>query len=138
MIQCFHNMKDKIILINPHELIAHERVSLLHAAAIFFEMLVLRQFRKPIIVDSKTKTILDGHHRCYVANRLGLKKVPCYLVDYIEDGSIQVYTRRPEIFINKKEVVNMALSPKVFPEKTTRHEYQIPEFQPLMIRELWQ
>ena len=130
-------MNENIILINPHELIAHERVSLFHAASIFFEMLVLRQFKKPIIIDSKTKTILDGHHRCYVANRLGLKKVPCYPINYIEDSSIQVETRRPEIFIDKGEVVKMALSPKVFPEKTTRHEYNIPEFQPLMISELW-
>src|SRR3989344_7570531 len=112
-------MNENIILINPHELIAHERVNLFHAASIFFEMLILRRFKKPIIIDSKTKTILDGHHRCYVANRLGLKKVPCYQIDYIDDPEVKVYTRRSEIFIDKKEVVNMALSPKVFPPKTT-------------------
>src|SRR3989344_1697517 len=101
-------MNENIILINPHELIAHERVNLFHAASIFFEMLILRQFKKPIIIDSKTKTILDGHHRCYVANRLGLKKVPCYQIEYINDISVEVYSRRPEIFINKEEVVKIS------------------------------
>ena len=130
-------MKDNIIFVNPRELIPHERVSLSHAAYIFLQMIVLRRFDAPLLIDSRTKTILDGHHRRYAANRLGLKRVPCYLINYLEDSSIQVYSRRPDIFVDKKEVVRVALSENIFPHKTTRHEYTIPTFQPWMINELW-
>ena len=78
------------------------------------------RFNVPILVDSRTKTILDGHHRCYVANRMRLNKVPCYLIDYLESKSIDVHSRRPEIFIDKNAVLKMALSEGVFPEKTPR------------------
>jgi L-serine kinase (ADP) len=74
-------MTDNIIFINPRELLWHERVKLRHVVGILLKMILFRRFDAPIIIDSKTKTILDGHHRCYVANRLGLKKVPCYPVN---------------------------------------------------------
>ncbi len=129
-------MKDNIILINPRELIAHERVSLSHAASMFLKMILSRRFNAPILINAKTKTILDGHHRCYVANRLGLKSVPCYCVDYFIDQSVQVYSRRSGVLVDKREVIKIALSEKVFPHKTTRHEYKIPNFKPFMLREL--
>ena len=127
----------EIIFVNPRELIPHERVSLTHAAYIFLQMILFRRFNTPLLIDAKTKTILDGHHRSYVAHRLGLKRVPCYCIDYVADPSIKVFSRRPDVFVDKREVIKMALSAKVFPQKTTRHEYKIPEFQPFMINELW-
>lgn len=128
---------NEIIFVNPRELIPHERVSLAHAGYILLQMIVFRRFDTPLLIDEKTKTILDGHHRSYVAHRLGFKSVPCYCIDYLTDERIQVYSRRSDIIITKKDVINMALSEKVFPHKTTRHEYKIPEFQPFIINELW-
>ena len=130
-------MKDNIIFVNPRELIPHERVSLSHAAYIFLQMIVLRRFDAPLLIDSRTKTILDGHHRRYAANRLGLKRVPCYSIDYIIDPAIQVYSRRPNVFIDKQEVIRVALSENIFPHKTTRHEYRMPTFTPWRVSELW-
>ena len=43
------------------------------------------------------------------------------LVDYIHDKKIRVVARRKEIPVNKKIVVAMGLSDKVFPHKTTKH-----------------
>ncbi len=129
--------KEKITLINIRDLIPHEKVSLGHVAGVLIEMVLFRRFKTPLLVDSKTKTILDGHHRSYVAHRLGFKKVPCYCIDYLEDESIQVYSRYPNVFIDKREVIKMALSEKVFPEKTTKHLYQMPKFEPIGITELW-
>ncbi len=130
-------INEEITFINIRELIPHEKVNLGHVARVFLEMILFRRFKTPLLVDSKTKTILDGHHRSYVAHRLGFKKVPCYCIDYLEDQSVQVCSRHPNIFIDKKEVIRMALSEKVFPEKTTRHSYKIPNFQPICISELW-
>ena len=131
-------MNDNIILINPRELIAHEKVNLWRAILVYFHMSFTGRFNVPILVDSKTKTILDGHHRCYAANRMRLKKVPCYPIDYLDNPSIDVHTRRPEIFIDKNAVLKMALSEGVFPQKTTRHIYTLPSFQPYRLRDLWQ
>ena len=38
--------------------------------------------KKPILVDRKTKIILDGHHRCGAAKLLGWPRVPARLVNY--------------------------------------------------------
>ena len=129
-------MKNEIIFINPRDLTFHERVNLRRAAWIFLKMIFSGRFDAPILVDAKTKIILDGHHRCYAANRLGLSKVPCYIINYLENGSVKVHPRRPEIFVDKGEVVRMALSEGVFPHKTTRHEYKIPNFEPFALSEL--
>ncbi|HEY4513605.1 MAG TPA: ParB N-terminal domain-containing protein [Candidatus Paceibacterota bacterium] len=131
------NTKENIILISPHELIAHEKVKISHALYLLLKMVFSSRFKVPLVVDSETKTILDGHHRCYVANRLGLKNIPCYLVNYMKDKSIKVHARRSDIPVDKKKVIEMALSAKVFPYKTTKHEYETPKFNSLPLSELW-
>lgn len=127
----------KIIFVSPRELISHEKVNIGHALFVLLKMVLSGQFKVPLLIDSKTKTILDGHHRCYASHRLGLKKVPCYCVDYLKDQSIEVHPRKSEIPIDKKGVIAMALSEKVFPQKTTRHIYKIPSFKPSILKELW-
>lgn len=129
--------KDNIVLINPRELIAHEKVKIGHAICLVFKMIFSRRFKVPLLVDSKTKTILDGHHRCYAANRLGFKNIPCHVVDYLKDESVQVHARKSDIPVDKTRVIKMALSPKVFPHKTTRHEYKMPGFKSLKLGDLW-
>ena len=81
---------------------------------------------KPILVDSKTHVILDGHHRWWVCTQLGLEKVPCYLVDYLHDDTISVLPRRADIPVTKESVIAMGLSGNVYPHKTTKHVFHIP------------
>lgn len=128
---------EKIIFVSPRELIAHEKVNIGHALYLLLKMILSGQFKVPLLIDSETKTILDGHHRCYAAHRLGLKKVPCYCVNYMKDQSIEVHGRKSNIPVDKKKVIEMALSEKVFPQKTTRHIYKIPTFKPSILKELW-
>ena len=127
---------NEIILVNTRELIAHEKVRIRHALYLVFQMIVSGYFKKPLLIDSETKVVLDGHHRCYAAHRLGLKRVPCYSVNYLTNDSIRVYSWQTGLPVNKKEVMATALSPKVFPHKTTRHEYKVPDFQPIKLKEL--
>lgn len=131
------NNKKNIVLIDPHELIAHEKVKIRHALYMLLKMIFSGRFKVPLLIDSETKTILDGHHRCYAANRLGLKHIPCYLVNYMKDQSIKVSARRSDIPVDKKKVIEMSLSPKVFPHKTTKHEYEIPKFNSFPLNNLW-
>ena len=73
----------KIVLVSLRELLAHEKVNIRHAVYLVFKMILSGRFKVPLLIDSKTKTVLDGHHRCYAARRLGLHNGPCYVVDYL-------------------------------------------------------
>ncbi|KKP66277.1 MAG: ParB domain protein nuclease [Candidatus Roizmanbacteria bacterium GW2011_GWA2_35_19] len=78
-------------------------------------------FKEPIVIDKKTLIVLDGHHRLNSCRKLGLKKIPCLLVNYLKDKKIRVIGRRDNIFVSKNKVIEMGLSGKVFPHKTTKH-----------------
>ncbi len=115
---------DNILLINPYELKPHERVNPTRILSLFVQIIISGKFTQPLLIDKETKTILDGHHRCWIAKKLGLKKVPCYCLNYLEEKSIQVSSRRLNISINKNRILDMAHSGNLFPNKTTKHEYK--------------
>ncbi|CAI5744489.1 unnamed protein product [Peronospora destructor] len=73
----------------------------------------------------KTGAILDGHHRYNVALQLGLKQVPAVLVDYLGDQTIHVdvWPGCGRSQLRKEDVIAMALSPDVFPPKTSHHRF---------------
>ncbi|OEU14799.1 sulfiredoxin [Fragilariopsis cylindrus CCMP1102] len=86
-------------------------------------------YRKPLLVDKDSGSILDGHHRYFAALELGLEKVPAALVDYLEDDSISVELWPGDhgvATISKQDVIDMCLSPNVFPPKTSRHTFAEP------------
>ena len=80
-------------------------------------------YTKPLIVDKRTGSILDGHHRYAIAVLLELKRLPVVCVDYLADENITVETwpgsGRDEL--TKHEVIEMSLSGELFPPKTSRH-----------------
>jgi len=79
--------------------------------------------KKPLLVDKKTYTILDGHHRYWALKKLGCKRVPAFLVDYLNDDRITV-TLWPTAkidHITKEMVIETALAGKKFTPKTSRH-----------------
>ncbi|MFL2532625.1 MAG: hypothetical protein ACJ0HO_02550 [Candidatus Thalassarchaeum sp.] len=102
----------------PHEQVEEHRVDNL-------EKMTLRwkAYTKPLLVDRKTGTILDGHHRTSVAHRLNLLCLPCVRVDYLEDDrvTLTVWPRCGRDSLEKTEVVEAALSGELFPPKTSRH-----------------
>jgi len=77
--------------------------------------------RKAVVVDAKTLVVLDGHHRLAALRRLGCKRVPVMLVDYLR-ADIRVGTwRKGEKPPDKTEVLRRAQDGKPFPPKSTRH-----------------
>ncbi len=70
-----------------------------------------------IIVCSKTFTIIDGHHRYSVMRTLGIKKVPCLLVNY-ENENIIV---NPYKEISKNKVLETAKNKSYLEPKSTCH-----------------
>ena len=80
-------------------------------------------FTKPLLVDSISFTILDGHHRFDVARCLHLSKVPVIMLNYLTDDriSVAVWPGRELESISKQDIVDMALSEELFPPKTSKH-----------------
>ena len=69
-------------------------------------------FTKPLIADKTTGTILDGHHRFAVAQRLGLARIPVVCIEYLDDDTVELelWPASELESISKQEVVDMALS----------------------------
>ena len=80
-------------------------------------------YTKPLIVDKRTGAILDGHHRYSIAGELNLAQIPVIAVDYLADESIEVdvWPSAELESLTKQDVIDMSLSSKVFPPKTSRH-----------------
>ena len=80
-------------------------------------------YTKPLLLDLATGTILDGHHRYRVAQRIGLLCVPCVLIDYLEDDTIELdlWPNSGRETISKQDVIDAALSGELMLPKTSRH-----------------
>jgi len=118
---------NELRLLDPQELHAHEEVeeerverlvSRIHARGVFFP---------PLLVDEATGVILDGHHRFEASKRLGFARIPCYCVDYLNDDNVRLESWGDDVVFTKQDVIDMGLSDSLFPLKTTRHIYDLPE-----------
>jgi len=102
----------------PHEQVEEHRVDNLEKMTLRW-----RAYTKPLLIDGRTGTILDGHHRTKVAERMELLCLPCVLVDYLEDDrvTLAVWPNSGRDSLEKEEVIQAALSGELFPPKTSRH-----------------
>jgi hypothetical protein len=106
--------------LKEHEqIVSEERVQKLHDAIVEWN-----EYRLPLLVDSQSGAILDGHHRYAVGRIMGLSKLPALLVDYLNDDSVSVDVW-PDCAgldsLTKEDVVKMSLSDEVYPPKTSKH-----------------
>ncbi len=69
--------------------------------------------------------ILNGHHRVEAMRRLGLRRIPAWLLDYDGDG-VELGRWGPGPPIAKAEVLRRARRGQPFPPKTTRHRLREP------------
>lgn len=104
--------------LKPHEEVKPKKVRELKTMTLRW-----KGYTKPIIVDSKTGSVLDGHHRYNVGLELGLQRLPALMCDYLNEENITV-TVWPDCElkeITKQDVINMSLSDEVYPPKTSKH-----------------
>lgn len=131
-------MKQIITYVDINKLIQHERVCRARLIVVYKQINEDGVIRRPVIVDKTTNVILDGHHRVQALRDLGAKRVPVVYVNYSQD-CVRVYLRRKELLMNmiKRSVIEMALSHKPFPSKTTRHViYDRPTMKAVRVSEL--
>jgi len=82
------------------------------------------ELKRPIIVDSRTMVILDGHHRFLCIKKLGKRYIPAYLVDY-SLPQIEVYSWNNNESMSKEKVIEAGLSGKKLSPKSTKHMVRI-------------
>ena len=122
-------------LLDINWLKAHEEVHQKKVIELFEMTLRWGGYTKPLLIDRETGTILDGHLRYEVGKKLKLKFIPAIVIDYKEDDRIDVTTWSNSNMkrIEKTDVINMALSGKLFPPKTSKHS--LSEYlPPIMIK----
>ncbi len=72
-------MSKKIDLIDNSLIKPHETIRLLHAHKILDAIQQDGMVQQPLIVEKNTMILLDGHHRFYALQELGLSKSPVFL-----------------------------------------------------------
>lgn len=107
--------------IDLEKLKPHEKVLPKHIQKLLKEIQKDKAIYTPVLIDKKSKVILDGHHRVFIARLLKMQKIPCIEVNYFNDAEVSVLPRRKNILITKEDVIQAGLKGKLFPHKTTKH-----------------
>lgn len=76
-----------------------------------------------VVADARTGTVIDGHHRLETLRRLKAELVPAVLVDYLDAAITVRCWREGEPAPTKEEVVARAAKGRLYPPKTTRHDF---------------
>ncbi len=109
-----------VALVSLDALRPHEEVDEQHLQELMKQVVSEGVLRYPVVVDMKTMTILNGHHRVEILKQLGKKYIPALLVDYDND-CIQVMSWRPEWIVTKEFIRKVALAGMRLPPRTSRH-----------------
>ncbi len=111
-------------VVDKFELKIHERVNKKHLKELKRQIAFDKYLKKPIVADSSTKIILDGHHRFLSLIKLGYEKIPVIFIDYSLPRII-VKSWRRRVKVTKEMVINAGLSRKKLLPKTSRHMIRI-------------
>ena len=77
---------------------------------------------RPVVVEERSFTLLDGHHRVAALMSLGCRYAPCILLDY-EDPRITLDSWNPDHSVCRGMVLHAAAHGPLLPPKTTRHTF---------------
>ena len=102
----------------------HEEIDPFHFQNLLQQIKSDGILKRPIVIDKKTKVILDGVHRTNILKELGCDKIPAILVDY-SSPKIKVLCWRKEEKLTKKDVILAGLTGKKFPPKTSKHMIEV-------------
>lgn len=115
---------DNICLIDLEALKEHEQIRPDYLEELKNEIVSDGILKMPIAVDKTTYIILDGHHRVHALRRMGCKRIPCILFDY-QSPEIQVLPHREGETVTKEMIIEIALTGRRMPPKTSKHMVMI-------------
>ncbi len=118
-------IKTRICLADISSLKAHERIDENRLKVLKDEIWLDGIIKKPIVVDEKTNTIIDGHHRVEALKMIGCTKIPVCYVDYTCD-IIGLKSMIKNMDITKEKVLEAALKNNPFKPKSTWHYIRFP------------
>lgn len=118
----------RISFVDVDSLRPHERIRPKRVAKTLAKIIRRGFFHKPVLVDRRSGTILDGHHKWTAARALGLRRLPAVLVDYLRDERIILTAWEPDRTprLRKADVVAHGRNGVPFPPKTSRHVLPAP------------
>jgi L-serine kinase (ADP) len=126
MLNVYFTTTGRPVILMPMTLVRpHENHNPDHAADLCASMLAEGVFTHPICLESKSLTILDGHHRFRAAETLGFTYIPSVLVDYWADD-VSVSGWREGETVTRELVLNAARLGQFLPIKTSRHTFLKP------------
>jgi hypothetical protein len=79
----------------------------------------------PLPIDEATGVVMDGNHRLRAARLLGLRRLPCVLLDYA-DPRVAVDCWRSGRPIDPRDIFTALASCELLPPKSTRHRFDPP------------
>lgn len=77
----------------------------------------------PIPVETGTGIVMDGNHRLRAAMLLGLRYVPCIVLDYLDPRVRVTHWRTDAPFCIASIARHILYEKQLFPYKTTRHSF---------------
>lgn len=77
---------------------------------------------EPIVVEKSQGIVMDGNHRLNVARQLGLKRIPCILLEY-DDPRVRVHHWTTGDAFEVEHIYKTIARGELFPYKTTRHRF---------------
>ncbi|MEM1586626.1 MAG: ParB N-terminal domain-containing protein [Candidatus Bathyarchaeia archaeon] len=113
-------IKFRIRLVNISDLKSHESTDSVRLKSLKEEIYSDGVLKRPIVIDDKTKIIIDGHHRVEALRLLGCTRIPACCVDYTCD-KIGLKSNLKNIEITKDKVMEAALNGCLFNPKSTWH-----------------
>ncbi len=119
------SIKIRICLADISSLKAHERTDEKRLKNLKDEIWFDGIIKKPIVVDEKTNTIIDGHHRVEALKMIGCTKIPVCYVDYMCD-IIGLKSMIKDMEITKDRVLDAALNSNPLRPKSTWHYIKFP------------
>jgi len=121
------NVISNVVLIKLEKLKPIEKIFTTHLQYIQNQIENTKVINKPLIIDNTHHIILDGSHRYAYLKKHGYKFAPVIMVDY-NSSLINVGSNLIHRFINsnnskitKEDVLNYALTNRLFSPRTTRH-----------------
>ncbi|MGQ4832898.1 MAG: ParB N-terminal domain-containing protein [Candidatus Asgardarchaeia archaeon] len=82
-------------MISLDDLKPHEELDSVELEAFISSVVSSQTFWKAALVSRESLVILDGHHRWAGLKKLGAKKMPCVLLDYLKNNEIKIFTWYP-------------------------------------------